>query len=273
MSIESTVFVFQPHFLLRHFCRLLTVIGYFSIATVLYHLTFDKRLMNHPKFMKNQIWKEIKMTTQSTPVFLLLATPLILLQVRGYAKLYDTTADGPGLWYNILQIPLFLLFADYCAYWIHRFAHLPRVYKHFLYMHKLHHRFIITTPYAAQATHPIEAFSILLPLMIFPYILPLQKVMHIVLIAAIQLWNVCTHEGKIQINGRILSDAASHSLHHRCPNCNYGHFFTIFDRLHGTYRKPANRLLREKRWVNEIERENEPQRGAFQENRQSGKFE
>lgn len=201
--------------------------------------------MDNPKFMKNQIWNEIKMSNQTLPVVSIFLTPFLLLEVRGYAKLYDTTADGPGWWYNTLQIPLFFLFSDYWTYWIHRLYHHRRVYSHFLCMHKLHHRFIIPTPYASQAGHPSEFISLPLAYIIFPLILPLQKVVHIVLIVVITPWNIVIHNGNFVINNSILCTSASHTLHHIYRNCNYSQYFTIFDRLHGTYRKPENWMFQE----------------------------
>lgn len=181
-------------------------------------------------------------------------TPVFVLEVRGYAKLYDTTADGPGWWYNFLQIPLFLLFSDFLIYWIHRLSHRPRIYKHVLYMHKLHHKFIIPTPYASYAIHPMEAFVIALPYHIFAFILPLQKLAHIALYAFGNAWIIGLHDGEYLTNNRIINGAACHSLHHTHRNCNYGQFFTLFDRLHGTYLGPENAIVHEKRRISEIEK-------------------
>jgi Delta7-sterol 5-desaturase len=80
---------------------------------------------------------EIKQTMRSMPIMSLYTFPMFLLEVRGYSKLYDTTADGPGAWYNFFQFPLFLVFTDCCIYWIHRWLHLPAVYKR---LHKPHHK-------------------------------------------------------------------------------------------------------------------------------------
>lgn len=115
--------------------------------------------MNHPKFLKNQIWLEIKTSLHQLPVIVIFLTPLLQFEIRGYAKLYDTTADGPGWWYNFLQIPLYLVLSDFCSYWIHRSSHFPRVYNHFLFKHKIHHRLIIPTPYGSNAVHSIDGIS------------------------------------------------------------------------------------------------------------------
>merc|ERR1712059_246277 len=36
-----------------------------------------------------------------------------------------------------------------------------------------------------------------------------------------------------------IATAADHHVHHRVPSWNYGHIFTYWDRLAGTYRHPA----------------------------------
>lgn len=109
--------------------RLFGLVVYFAFASLSYFFIFDKRTLNHPKFIKNQIWLEIKQANKSMPFMAICTAPLMALEVRGYSKLYDTTAEGPGLWYNILQFPLFLLFTDLCIYWIHRYLHHPLIYK------------------------------------------------------------------------------------------------------------------------------------------------
>lgn len=42
-------------------------------------------------------------------------------------------------------------------------------------------------------------------------------------------------------------------------NCNYGHYLNIFDRLHGTYRKPEKWMFEENRRLHETEWKSETQ--------------
>jgi lathosterol oxidase len=39
-------------------------------------------------------------------------------EVNGYSKLYDGFANGVA--YEVLTMALFLVFTDFCIYWIHR---------------------------------------------------------------------------------------------------------------------------------------------------------
>lgn len=196
---------------------------------------------------------EIELANKSLPIMAIFMTPVFLLEIRGYANLYDTTAEGPGWWYNILQIPLYLFFTDFCSYWTHRFSHHPIIYKHNLYMHKLHHKFIIPTPFSSYAFHPVDGLLQSFSHLIFSFIFPLQKIVHVALLVIANLWIIGIHDCKFLTNNLIVNDAACHSLHHYHRNCNFGQFFTIFDRLNGTYRKPETWMFQEQRLVSEMQ--------------------
>lgn len=208
---------------------------YFIVAALSYVFIFDKRTLNHPRFLKNQVRLEMIQANKSMPIMAIVTAPLFVLEVRGYGKLYDTTADGPGMWYNILQFPLFLVFTDFCIYWIHRWLHHPIIYKR---LHKPHHKWIMPTPFASHAFHPLDGFAQSIPYHLFPFIFPLQKMAYVALFAFVNLWSVMIHDGEYLTNNPVVNGAACHSLHHSRFEVNYGQFFTAFDRLGGTYRMP-----------------------------------
>ncbi|KAL6886883.1 hypothetical protein GGI43DRAFT_272247 [Trichoderma evansii] len=211
------------------------IIVYFIFASLSFFFIFDKRIMNHPKYLKNQIWLEIVHTNKSMPLMSLLTAPVFLLEVRGYGKLYDVTEQGPGLWYNFFQFPLFLVFTDFCIYWIHRGLHHPSIYKG---LHKPHHKWIMPTPYASHAFHPVDGFCQSIPYHIFPFIFPLQKMAYVFLFVFVNFWTIMIHDGEYLTNNPVVNGAACHSLHHSRFEVNYGQFFTAFDRMGGTYRMP-----------------------------------
>lgn len=130
-------------------------------------------MMTHPRFLKNQIRREIKLSMDSFVPVDLMTLPWFLGDVRGHSKLYGSLASGP----NIADLPFvnklplavtsalglanggrggmtgaclymavsavgFLLFTDYLIYWVHRSLHHPILYKR---LHKPHHRFISTS--------------------------------------------------------------------------------------------------------------------------------
>ncbi|KAF4120273.1 Delta7-sterol 5-desaturase [Geosmithia morbida] len=246
--------VFRQLITLYFIVWLFGILVYFFFASLSYVFIFDKRTLDHPKFIKNQVWLEIVQANRAMPVMALCTAPVMVLEVRGYSKLYDTTDEGPGMWYNIAQLPLFLLFTDFCIYWIHRYLHHPLIYKR---LHKPHHKWIMPTPYASHAFHPLDGFAQSLPYHIFPFLFPLQKITSVALFAFVNFWSILIHDGEYLTNNPIVNGAACHSLHHSRFEVNYGQFFTAFDRMGGTYRMPeawmfeAGKKMSKKQWNSE----------------------
>jgi len=214
---------------------------YFFCAGLSYLFVFDKATFNHPKYLKNQIRLEIRQTMISLPIMAIFTVPFFLLEIRGYSKLYDTTADGPGMWYDIAQFPIFICFTDFFIYWIHRYLHHPLIYKK---LHKPHHKWIMPTPFASHAFHPLDGWAQSVPYHVFPLILPLQKWAYVLLFVFINVWTVLIHDGEYVAESPIINGAACHTMHHLYFNYNYGQFTTLWDRLGGSYRKPNDELFR-----------------------------
>lgn len=215
--------------------RVFGFLVYFIFASLSYYFIFDQETKKHPKYLKNQISMEIKQTLWSLPGMSLLTAPCFWAEVQGHSKLYDMTADGPGLWYNIVQFPFFIMFTDCFIYFIHRGLHHPLVYKK---LHKPHHKWIVPTPFASHAFHPLDGFAQSIPYHVFPFIFPLQKWAYVVLFVFINIWTIMIHDGEYMSNNPIINGAACHTEHHIGFNWNYGQFTTLWDRLGGSYRKP-----------------------------------
>ena len=132
---------------------------YFSIATLSYYFIFDHRMAQHPRYLSNQVAKEIAFSLEAFPMLDLLTLPWFLGDVRGWSMLYDSLEQGPfgamegqagvaARWgYMFASAAAFLLFTDFCIYWVHRILHIPVLYRK---LHKPHHKWI-------------SAFSFLLP--------------------------------------------------------------------------------------------------------------
>ncbi|KAK2759403.1 c-5 sterol desaturase [Arachnomyces sp. PD_36] len=214
---------------------------YFICASLSYFFVFDKSTLSHPKYLKNQIRLEIAQASRAIPFLSLFTVPIFLVEVRGYTKLYDTLDEAPFPLYNLLQFPLFLVFTDFFIYWIHRALHHPLIYKRY---HKPHHKWIIPSPFASHAFHPLDGWSQGLPYHIFPFIFPLQKTAYVFLFVAINIWTVIIHDGEYVANNPIINGAACHTLHHLYFNYNYGQFTTLWDRIGGSYRRPGQELFK-----------------------------
>ncbi|KAI5868034.1 C-5 sterol desaturase [Durotheca rogersii] len=218
---------------------------YFVFATLSYVFVFDKKTTKHPKYLKNQMWLEIKQANRALPGMSALTTPFWVLEVRGWTKLYDTPAAGPGPTYEILQYPFFILFTDALIYLVHRGLHHPLIYKH---LHKPHHKWIMPTPYASHAFHPVDGFLQSFPYHLFPMLFPLNKFASVGLFIFVNFWTIMIHDGEYVAESAVINGAACHTMHHLYFNYNYGQYTTFWDRLGRSYRKPDPDLfLKEKK--------------------------
>lgn len=135
------------------------LIVYFIFCSLSYFFLYDRRLEHHPRFLKNQIRQEIISSLVAAPTIGVLTVPWFLGEVRGKSALYENVADY-GWGYFVFSAVLFLVVTDFLIYWIHRIEHHPSIYK---YIHKPHHKWIVPTPYAALAFHPLDGYAQSLP--------------------------------------------------------------------------------------------------------------
>jgi len=184
----------------------------------------------------------------------MLTSPFFMLEIHGYSFLYENIEDY-GRWYLIAQFPIFLMFTDFGIYWIHRGLHHPSIYKQ---LHKKHHKWIMPTPFASVAFHPVDGFLQSLPYHLFPFIFPLQKFAYLGLFFFVQIWTVLIHDGEYVAHGTIINGAACHTMHHLYFNWNYGQYTTLWDRMCGSYRQPNEELFRredkmgQKEWERQV---------------------
>ncbi|CAG8438366.1 4789_t:CDS:2 [Ambispora gerdemannii] len=216
---------------------------YFFFATLSYAFVFDHDLMQHPKYISNQISKEIRLSAMGFPLTTLVTVPWFLGEVKGYSRLYENIEDH-GWFYAVFSIGFFLFFTDACVYWIHRWLHTPLIYKR---LHKPHHRWIIPTPFSSHAFHPFDGYVQSVPYHFFVYLFPLHKYIYIGLFVFVNMWTIMIHDGAYFASGTFINGAAHHSLHHLYFNYNYGQYFTLWDKIGGSYRLPTEEQLDEKK--------------------------
>jgi len=214
---------------------------YFLLASLSYKFIFNHQMMRHPRFLKNQVKMEIMTSVCSFPGMTLLTLPWFQGEVMGYSRLYRDV-DEYGWFYLILSVPFFLLFTDYLVYWIHRLLHHPFIYKT---IHKPHHRWIIATPFAAYAFHPVDGYLQSIPYHLFVFLFPLHRILYLVLFVLINFWTIFIHDSDM-ITGhpleKIINGPAHHTLHHLYFTVNYGQYFTWADRVGNSYRHPQSHL-------------------------------
>jgi lathosterol oxidase len=167
--------------------------------------------------------------------WLCLGTPL-----RAYTRFY-TDVNEYGRLYLALSIPLAVVIHDAYFYWIHRLMHHPRLYP---LAHRLHHKSVNPSPWAAYAFHPAEAVleAGILPLLLF--VMPLHPLSLLGFISVMLWFNVYGHLGYELFPagvyrhpvGRWLNSAIYHNQHHERFHGNYGLYFAFWDRVMGTLR-------------------------------------
>ncbi|KAJ7283935.1 fatty acid hydroxylase [Mycena rebaudengoi] len=223
----------------------ITLIGiailYFLFAGLSYRYIFNHDMKRHPRFLKDQIKLEIQSSLRAFPGITVLTLPWFLAEVRGHSRLYDGL-DTYGYTYLVLSVPLYLLFTDYCIYWIHRWLHIPVIYRA---LHKPHHKWIIPTPFASHAFHPIDGYAQSIPYHLFGFIFPVHRMLSLVLFVLVNFWSIFIHDSDM-ITGhpleKIINGPAHHTLHHLYFNVNYGQYFTWADRVGKSYRQPESHL-------------------------------
>ncbi|KAH3677382.1 hypothetical protein OGATHE_000856 [Ogataea polymorpha] len=223
---------------------IMTIFGwllYFSVAALSYHFVYDKSNFNHPRYLRNQMSLEIKQATSAIPVMVILTIPWFLLELHGHSKLYYEVNESTGGWWALVyQLPTFIMFTDCGIYFIHRWLHWPSVYK---VLHKPHHKWIVCTPFASHAFHPVDGYAQSLPYHWYPFLFPLHKISYLLLFTFVNFWTVMIHDGEYMSDDPVVNGAACHTIHHMYFNYNYGQFTTLWDRLGGSYRKPDKELF------------------------------
>nr|AER36156.1 delta7-sterol-C-5-desaturase [Flammulina velutipes] len=223
----------------------ITLIGihilYFAFAYASYKWIFNHDMMRHPRFLKNQVRLEIMTSLKAFPGMMLLTLPWFQAEVMGYSRLYEGL-DTYGYTYLVLSVPLFLLFTDYLVYWVHRILHVPVFYKA---LHKPHHKWIIPTPFASHAFHPVDGYLQSIPYHLFVFIFPLHRILYLILFVAVNFWTILIHDSDM-ITGHpletLINGPAHHTLHHIYFTVNYGQYFTWADRAGNSYRQPEKHL-------------------------------
>ncbi|TIA88375.1 hypothetical protein E3P99_02644 [Wallemia hederae] len=223
----------------------LTYVGihllYFLAAGLSYHFIYDKRVMRHPRFLPNQLRMEIDSSLSAFGPLTVMTVPWFIADVRGWSKLYENVNDHS--WFYLgFSVLWFLLFTDFCIYWVHRIEHHPMFYK---WLHKPHHKWLIPTPFASHAFHPLDGYLQSVPYHLFIFLFPLHKFLYLGLFGFVNVWSILIHDGDMRCGGfmeKIINGPSHHTLHHLYFTVNYGQYFTFSDRAFSSHREPRPEL-------------------------------
>ncbi|KAJ3009634.1 c-5 sterol desaturase [Thoreauomyces humboldtii] len=207
---------------------------YFLFSTISYYTLFDQRILKHPKYLPNQIRREIALSVTSFPITAAVTVPWFFAEVRGYSKLYYHVDDF-GWPYALASVLGFLAFTDCGIYWIHRAEHHPMLYG---WLHKQHHAWKVSTPYASFAFHPLDGYFQSIPYHLFVFLFPMHVYAYLAAFVVVQIWTISIHDGAYFTQHPAINSSAHHTVHHLEFNYNYGQYTTFWDRIGGSYKRP-----------------------------------
>ncbi len=218
---------------------------YFIVAGLFYlvfYIWFPKRWaarkINSRNYKKGQFKIEVTWSMVTAFIFSIAGTITIILWQRGYTNVY-VNANEYAWWYPPISLIIFMVLHETYYYWLHRWMHIPSVFK---IVHKIHHNSNIASPFTAFSFHPLEGLlqAIFLPAMLM--ILPMHYYVIIVQLTIMTISSVINHLD-IEIYPKVfhnnifakwLIGASHHSLHHKQFKYNYGLYFTFWDKIKKT---------------------------------------
>ena len=154
---------------------------------------------------------------------------------NGHTKNY-TEVNEFGILYFIISIVLMIIMHDAYSYWIHRLMHYKVLFK---YTHLLHHKFKNPSPWSAFAFHPFESILTMGIIPIIIFIIPWHNMALVIFITWMIFYDTFIHLGYNIKSLKIFkwqNTPMDHDMHHRNSKYNFGLYFTIWDRLMGTYK-------------------------------------
>ncbi len=164
-----------------------------------------------------------------------LTAPIYILIVHGRSKIYFQIADH-GLPYLFFSIGLLLAITELLVYWAHRLLHRSVLYRRF---HVHHHQFRVPSPWTSMAFHPLDSFAQAAPHHLCAFLFPMHVSVYFSAILLLQVWSTFIHGRVSWARAPLLNYTAHHTVHHKFNQYNYGQFFTLCDRVFGTYKSPA----------------------------------
>lgn len=155
-----------------------------------------------------------------------------------------------GTAYGVFSFFLLIFLHETYFYWTHRWMHIPSIFRK---VHKVHHLSRNPSPWAAFSFHPYEGIieAIILPALVF--FIPVHPVVFLTFLMFMTIMGITNHLG-VEIYpkgtatnwfGKWWIGPTHHYQHHAKVNCNYGLYFTFWDRLCGTQRADFEQLFAE----------------------------
>jgi sterol desaturase/sphingolipid hydroxylase (fatty acid hydroxylase superfamily) len=224
----------------------MVVVARYFLISGLFYLIFHKwekqkwasKKINVKGYPKDQFRKEILRSNITAIIFGISGAALLLQWQAGYARVYETFRDYP-LWWMPVSLVIALFLQETYYYWLHRWMHIPSVFR---VVHRWHHDSHIASPWTAFSFHPLEGLiqALFLPMLLV--FLPMHLYVFVFLLVIMSVSSVINHldieiypdwflQSKV---GRFFIGATHHAKHHRYYKYNFGLYFSFWDRIAGS---------------------------------------
>jgi sterol desaturase/sphingolipid hydroxylase (fatty acid hydroxylase superfamily) len=219
--------------------RYLLIAGFFHVWCYIWRKEqFAKRKLGNKPYTKAQYRREFTYSMITAGIFAVTGALTVLLWQKGYTKVYEDPM-AYGWWYLPVSLGIYLLAHETYYYWLHRWMHIPGIFK---IVHKVHHQSTITSAWTAFSFHPLEGLlqAFFLPVMILfvpvHYGVLLFQLVIMTFSSVINHLDIELYPAKFHRHpvGKWLIGATHHSLHHKQFKFNYGLYFTFWDKWKGT---------------------------------------
>jgi len=236
--IQDAAFITVASFIFRFVIYLIAAgVGYFLIWKLLYRFS-EKRQIYKSVPQKRQMLTEFQGSMRTVLIWGVMSVPAYYYIVSGSRP----NKLGPMLdpWYvHVAWFVALLVIHDTYFYWMHRMMHHPKLYKRF---HAYHHKSMNPSPWAIFSFDAAEAIIHFSIGYVFLFFFPCHMLVTLAWFVAMVAYNVLGHIGfeffpnwipRNRLLG-LSNTSTHHALHHKYFSCNYGLYFTFWDRVMGT---------------------------------------
>ena len=224
---------------------------FYKIFYVWRHEKWKAHKINKRDYPAGQFKKEIWRSNLTAILFGISGAVLLLLYQNGHTRIYENIHDY-SLWWLPISLLVALLLQETYYYWLHRWMHIPAIFK---IVHKWHHESQIASPWTAFSFHPLEGLiqAMFLPLVLL--FLPMNLYVLVIMLTIMSVSSVINHLDieiypawfSRNVISRSMIGATHHSLHHKRYKYNFGLYFTWWDRLFKTESPFYENLLKGKK--------------------------
>ncbi len=229
------------------FFTIILVAGYLLPAGLFHCIFFrtgiegvDARRIQQRTPTRASVRHEIRHSLVSVALFAVYATITWQAVKAGATAMYFDWSVYPW-WTPFAGFLAAIVLHDTYFYWTHRLVHWAPLFP---WVHAGHHKSLAPSPWAILSFQPAETvvqFGIFVILVFLIPMHPLTLVAYLLYDGIVNAAGHCGHEFISKKQRRhwffkYTTVVTHHDLHHSQFNCNFGQYFTVWDRLFGTFR-------------------------------------